>query len=306
MSRAWRIVPLVRLLVLLVAWCLSRSSFAAITVDTPNVSSAIPANAASLTWSHTVGAGTDRILIVGTSFRGPRPSPSPTAARPSTRSSPQQARATRTARCGTCWHHRREPPPSSSTLTPAERIVGGAVTLFGVDQAAPLGTYVSATGTGSPASVTATSAAGELVIDTVAAQGNAGTLAAAVGQTALWNTGTGTAGADILGGGSTKAGAASVVMSWTVGGNNRPWAIGAVPLRPVPVSGSVFEDVNYGGGAGRDRATASGVPLARRAGRAVRRGGQTSSRPRPPTPRATTRSTASPPATTRCAWSTRP
>ena len=29
---------------------------------------------------------------------------------------------------------------------------------------------------------------------------------------------------------------------------------------PVPLSGRVFEDVNYGGGAGRDQVTASGVP----------------------------------------------
>jgi hypothetical protein len=87
-------------------------------------------------------------------------------------------------------------------------------------------------GTSTTASVVVSSAAGEVVIDAVAANGDAVSLTAAGGQSVLWNTGTGTAGGNVRGGSSTKPGAASVTMVWTLAAS-KPWAIGAISLKPA-------------------------------------------------------------------------
>ena len=297
--------PMLRLLVVLAAWCLPLSSFAAITVDTPNVSNAT-ANAASLTWSHTVGAGANRILIVGTSHRGNSTISGVTYG--GHRPQPDRTRLRTSGGDTTALWYLLAPPQgtatSSSRSAAARRIVGGAVTFFGVDQTTPHGTYVSATGTSTTASVTATSAAGELVIDTVAANGNAGTVAAAGGQTELWNAGhrhrrrrrprrrqhEG------------RSGVRRHVLD--VGVTTRAWAIGAVPLKPVPLSGHGLRgrELRRRGGARQDHGF--GGPARRHAGRAVRRGGQLRLVHDHRRRWATTRSAASPPATTRCASST--
>ena len=113
--------------------------------------------------------------------------------------------------------------------------------------------------------------AGELVVDTVAANGNAETPSRPpVGRPCSGIQVQAPPPPTSAAAAARRTGAASVVMSWTLGVSHR-WVIGAVPLKPMPLSGTVFEDVNYGGGAGRDQATASGVGRCRRAGRAVRR-----------------------------------
>jgi hypothetical protein len=100
----------------------------------------------------------------------------------------------------------------------------GVVTFTGVDQSVPLGTFAGASGTGTTASVSVSSASSELVFDTV---NHYNPLTVDASQTQRWNTGSGS----IYGGGSTKAGAATVTMSWTA--NSNTWAIGAVPIKPA-------------------------------------------------------------------------
>jgi hypothetical protein len=102
-----------------------------------------------------------------------------------------------------------------------------------VNQTTPLETFASANGQGSSEpSVTATSAAGELVIDTVATFGNI-TLTPGSGQVQKWQASSGVATTDVDGAGSIKAGAApTVTMSWTRSALQK-WALGAVSVRPA-------------------------------------------------------------------------
>ncbi len=105
-----------------------------------------------------------------------------------------------------------------------------AVSSFtGVDQTTPLGTPVTAaSGSGSP-TVTVSAATGDLVVDFMATKETSGNKTAGSGQTEIWD-GVGPPDAD--GAGSTKPGAASVVMSWT--GVTEEWATIGVPLKPAP------------------------------------------------------------------------
>lgn len=115
-----------------------------------------------------------------------------------------------------------------------ENVAGGAVSFTGVEQGTPVAGSASGAGTISPASVAIASAPGEVVVDAVAARGNAVAIAPGGGQTQLWNLGTGAGGNDIIGGGSTAPGAASVTISWGLTAG-QPWAVGAARLRPVRI-----------------------------------------------------------------------
>jgi len=110
----------------------------------------------------------------------------------------------------------------------------GVMTFTGVNQTTPLGTFASATGSASPATVNVTSAANELVFDTVGSESLSApfSLTVGAGQTQRWNSVI--MGYDrFLAAGSTEPGAATVTMSWTiVPASAVPWAIGAVPIKP--------------------------------------------------------------------------
>ena len=114
-----------------------------------------------------------------------------------------------------------------------EAAVAGAVSFTGVDQTTPLGTFVSAeccaAGSSDP-TVVVSSAAGELVFDTVARKKNPVTVGP--GQSEQWNRCSDAGCSNVGGGASTETGAASVTMSWTPA--NDRWAIGAVPIKPAP------------------------------------------------------------------------
>jgi hypothetical protein len=119
----------------------------------------------------------------------------------------------------------------SFSTAPAYGGVVGVATFTGVHQTTPLGTFATATGAGTPASVAVSSATGELVFDTLAVNdGGSKQPAVGGGQTQRWNVFP-TSGS-VWGAGSTEPGAATVTMSWT----NTPdtWVIGAVPIRPSP------------------------------------------------------------------------
>ena len=109
----------------------------------------------------------------------------------------------------------------------------GAVSFTGVHQGTPLGTFASAAASGSSVpSVNVSSAAGELVFDTVAMKADAVTVDPS--QTEQWNLCTDGGCSNVGGGASTEAGAASVTMSWTPADSR--WAIGAVPIKPAAVT----------------------------------------------------------------------
>lgn len=106
---------------------------------------------------------------------------------------------------------------------PTSTYVGGAgaVTVTGGDTTTVFSNNTSASGSTSPLTVTCTSASDELVMDTGVYNQFPGTVTATVGggQTQRWNR----TSSNTWALGSTKAGAASVAMSWTLQ-NDRAWA----------------------------------------------------------------------------------
>lgn len=225
---------------------------AQIVVDSATSGNGGNSNVNTLSFSHTVNAGTNRLLLVGVHVRnGSTTVASVTWGTGSTCVStcnPSFCRCALTqvaseaagsnANLTQLWEL-VNPPVATANITITlgsgsfKNLVGGAVSYFGVDQTTPLGTPAVATGTVATASVTVASAAGELVVDAVTANGNASTLSSGPGQTQRYNTRTGTGSNNVLGAGSTESGATSTTMSWTLG-SARSWSIIAVPIKPVP------------------------------------------------------------------------
>jgi hypothetical protein len=115
------------------------------------------------------------------------------------------------------------------------RVAGGAVSLTSV---APLpGGFQSASGNSAlPAILSLLGSPADVVLDTLAANGDAYSAAPdpllGTDQTERWNTGTGTGGGDIIGAGSTQPGSLLLGSSnWTLG-TSKPWSLGAVTLNP--------------------------------------------------------------------------
>ena len=111
----------------------------------------------------------------------------------------------------------------------------GVMTFNNVDQTSPLGTFVSAVGDAGSPTVNVSSAAGELIFDTLVLEHDGDlSITPGSGQTERWDLDVG----KINAGGSTKPGAASVTMSWSFVGDKK-WALGAVPVKPVSGSGGM-------------------------------------------------------------------
>jgi len=135
----------------------------------------------------------------------------------------------------------------------------GVMTFTGVHQTTPLGTFAPALGESTSASVAVTSAAGELVFDTLVLQKTADVdFLPGAGQTERWDLFQGPGSAN--GGGSTEAGAASVTMSWSWSGTDK-WAIGGVSIKPAPGGATAAPGSAgfSGGGGGGNKATGTGA-----------------------------------------------
>jgi MSHA biogenesis protein MshQ len=210
-----------------------RDAGAAIGVGTPTSDSG---TGATINVTHTV-SGTDRLMLVGISTAGAVSGLTiisvvwdPTGVDEALTLVGSQTQSAGDAKM---WIYQKL-APTTGTNTLRVRFssglkakVVGVVSFTGVDQSTPLGTFVSAQGLSNSASVSVTSATGELVFDTVAVE-DAASMTVGANQTQLWNLQSGAT----LGGGSTEAGAASVTMSWSPSSSEK-WAIGAVPIKPA-------------------------------------------------------------------------
>ncbi len=199
-------------------------------------------NATSLTWSHTVASGTDRLLVVELAIDGLGAGVSSVTY--------GGVAMTQIGR-GTGNHAVEIWGLVNPTVGTANIVVsfggttaaaGGATSFNGVNQSTPFGTFVSATGTGTAASVTVASATGDLVIDAQYWKLNTANVNGA-GQTTQWSQ----ANASMLGGSTTETGAASVTMSGSSASSSQ-WEIGAVSIKAAttpagitvsPISGLV-------------------------------------------------------------------
>lgn len=202
----------------------------------PDAASNATGSASSLSWSHTVGSGTNRILVVGVSIRrANRVVNSITFGGVNLTQAGSQNSAANISRME-MWYLLNPPSGPATvtvTLAGASDFVAGAVSFSGIDQTVPLGPFASASGTGLSGSVTTASAPNEVVVDIVASPGTALSLTPGASQTSNWILGTGNAGNDVQGGSSTTAGASSVTTSWALGAAT-DWAIGAISLKPAP------------------------------------------------------------------------
>jgi len=115
--------------------------------------------------------------------------------------------------------------------TRALSVTAGAQSFSGVDQFAPTGTAVGATGSSTVAAVTTTNSAYDYVVDVVGFTGNT-PLVTNLSQDIRWNTNT--TGPNFASGSSGARGYTNINMGWTT--TSAPWAIEAIPLKAVSVA----------------------------------------------------------------------
>src|SRR5881296_515947 len=201
---------------------------AAVAVDNVTSSTFNTGNS-TFSFNHAVGSGANRLLIVGVTDDNNRGVPSATY-----NAVAMTAIGSKSNGNLLVSMFRMVNPPSGTFAVKVTwgggNNVGevGAISFTGVDQTTPLGTFVTASASTTTPTVNVTSAAGELVVDTVGATG--GTLTVDASQAQRWNL-TQT----VRGGGSTEAGAATVTMSWSLGTSNA-WATIAVPVKPAKIT----------------------------------------------------------------------
>lgn len=181
-----------------------------VTTLTPNIpftdftGCATASGVATATWSHTVGSGANRLLLVGVSFGGTDRSISSItfggAGLTYVGSSGVNRRVeiwklvnptAGTASIIANWNGNRDAALWSGSFT-------------NVDQSTPLGAFQSASGSSTTPSVTFSSASGQLVVDVMAAAGDAGAISPGASQMLICSGNTGTGSSDARGGGSNS------------------------------------------------------------------------------------------------------
>ena len=194
-------------------------------------------------WAHTVGTGSNRLLIVGVSNQDVADSvnsvtwyPTATNCTGSSQALTQVGSRANSSNANAEIWRLVNPTAGSGSINvnfiDAQKTRSGAVSFFNVDQTTPVGTFTSAIGGDDTPTVTVTGVAeGEVVVDTVAAKGGV-TLTVGAGQTERWN---GVVTDEMSAGGSTEPGpdgGGGVTMSWSLS-EEIEWAIGAVAIKPV-------------------------------------------------------------------------
>ncbi len=207
---------------------------AAIVLDARSVTTG---SGVTFTFPHTVGVGTDRVLIVGVSiFNATKTVTGLTyAGQPLTRIGFLDGGTGSNDRRVEMWRLVNPPIGTANvvvSMSSSSKTVVGAASFFGVDAVAPHGPFVSNEASTNLATVTVPSAAGELVIDCLSVQGNAAPVVVGPGQAQLWNDFTRAVGGAVLGAASTEPGAPSVTMTWGLA-STQYWVMGAVALKPV-------------------------------------------------------------------------
>jgi uncharacterized repeat protein (TIGR01451 family) len=213
-------------------------------VDTVSVgatSSAQNTSTNSLSFSHTVAAGDNRLLLVSIALGATTQTGNPPNVSSVTYNGTGMTLVgSRRSGSGsdvnddtTSFIYRLTAPPVGTanvvvSLNAAGGIAAGATTFYNVNQTTPLGAFASQGGYGIAPSVTLSSAAGEVVFGTVSAD-EAPTLAPGTGIVSRWLR---NAYGFTSGGTGTATGAASVTFAYTSNDNSQDWAIAAVPVRP--------------------------------------------------------------------------
>jgi hypothetical protein len=185
-----------------------------------------------LTWSHTVGFESNRLLLVGVSLQYATSSSVTYDGRALTLVGRRQGGSAANDGYVEIWSLVAPPAGTAEvvvTVPQGDAIVAGAVSCTGVDQGAPLGAFVAGHGQSTVPGVTVPSAPGDLVFAALMWNHDWMPVTAGAGQTELWNRPKVSVGySDLTGAASTAAGAPSVAVSWTT--EDDSWAIGAVSV----------------------------------------------------------------------------
>jgi hypothetical protein len=217
------------------------SSTVAYDATGPSSSGAKAANVNTLSWSHTVGSGSNRALVAGVAVGDNNPSDSGCAL--TVKDGTTAMTALKTVHTDNQTHGYEEvfglanPPTGAQTITattsgcagghPAE-LTGGSMSFTGVSQSAPFGTPASAFGSGTAVSVTAASTSSDMLAGFVA-NGSAITSATSPSTSRfIANLDNNTAAGNSAGATSPSTGS-NVTMAWTVA--NDWWAAIAVQLQ---------------------------------------------------------------------------
>lgn len=205
-------------------------------------------SASTLTFSHTVSSGYNRLLMVGISTGATSSNGTNAATVNSVTYGGVALTLVGSVNAGgnvrTFMYALVNPTVGAAnvvvTTSATTPVVAGATSFSGVHQTTPYGTFYSnsTTSNASSASVTGiSSAADELVYDVIAVDVDnsaPGALAIGSGQTSRWNV-TGATTRRVTGAGSTKVGSTSASMSRTWSGGQQ-YAMGAVSLKPASVA----------------------------------------------------------------------
>lgn len=212
-------------LVLIALVGMSRSASAAVTFDQTNH---LAADATAQTVTLTVTTGTNPAIMVGVSWTGTTTISTVTYAGVTVPAVTGASGANGTTAHVAIFCLAN---PTTGSSQNAVVTMSGATTSFavgvasflGVNQTTPCANGTFASGTGTSASLTITSATGDVVMDTLAAGGSS--VAVSGGQTLDWHD----ALAIVDGGGSHVAGASSVTPSWSQ--SSAVWAYAAVNVQ---------------------------------------------------------------------------
>jgi len=199
-------------------------------MPTPDsTSQATPGTGSGQDWMHTVGSGSDRILVVTTVSNSQPALSVEFGGVPLTLIG--RERDSDNATQVSMWYL-LAPPAGIGKIGvvysgSGQVKLAGATSWNGVNQSTPVGAWTSARGTSATASVAISSAPGERIIDVVSGE-SVGVVTAGPDQNSLWANTQG----DTSGGHSVEDGADSVTMSWDLA-TSHYWGIGAVALRPA-------------------------------------------------------------------------
>lgn len=202
-----------------------------IAFDAATSNSCTPCVATTLSWSHTVGSGSNRILVVGVAMNGPSSVTGVTYGASSLDLYVKSFLGDR------AWMYVLSNPPVGAamvTVTFASAFAGsagaGSVSYFNVQG---VGSFNPSDGSGSLASNTVGSGWGNgIVVDLLRAGSNAAPLSAGAGQTLRWQEPTVGAMSDKI---TTTP---TTTMTWTLagGGYGGSWDVLCIGLLPVTVT----------------------------------------------------------------------
>ena len=189
-------------------------------------------NASNVTISYTNPSGTNQVLMVGVSAQ--QPAASITSIKYNGVSLTKLVRYVNSSQSRVEIWYLKAPAIGTHSLvvtnSQGDNGVIGVMTFSGVNQVGTFDTYAAAQGSGTTASVTASSATNDVVYS-VTAFNNGSAINPGSLQTEYWDT---SINSSTAGEGSTKAGASSVTM--TSKSTSNPWTIAAVSLKPASVT----------------------------------------------------------------------